>query len=223
MLSIVIPTLNDGHRLAPTLERLNAYESPKELIVCDGGSGDQTFALTAKAGGKFYMAPQGRGQQLAMGADVSVGEWMLFLHADTKLGPGWITTVDRFMKNPDNQYRAAYFMFSLDDPSPAARRIERLVEWRCNTLSLPYGDQGLLINRALYERIGGFNPIPLMEDVDLIRRIPNHRLECLPALAVTSAERYQKGGYFLRPLKNLFCLGLFMLGVSPEFINTIYR
>lgn len=223
MLSIVIPTLNDGHRLSPTLERLSTYEDPKELIICDGGSNDQTFSLTAKAGGKFYMAPEGRGQQLVMGADVSVGDWMLFLHADTKLGPGWATAVNRFMANPDNSFRAGYFIFALDDPSPQARRLERLVEWRCKTLSLPYGDQGLLISRAFYERIGGFNQIPLMEDVDLIRRIAKHRLECLPALAVTSAERYKKSGYFVRPLKNLFCLGLFMLGVSPEFINTIYR
>ena len=223
MLSIVIPTFNDGHRLPPTLERLSAYEGPKELIVCDAGSGDQTFSLTAKAGGKFYMAPEGRGQQLAMGADVSVGEWILFLHADTKLGPGWGTAVNRFIEKPANRFRAAYFIFALDDPAPRARRLERLVEWRCQSLALPYGDQGLLINRAFYERIGGFSPIPLMEDVDLIRRIQKHRLECLPALAITSAERYQKDGYLMRPLKNLFCLGLFMLGVSPQVINNIYR
>ncbi len=194
-----------------------------ELIVSDGGSDDQTFALTAKAGGKFYMAPKGRGDQLQMGADVSVGSWMLFLHADTKLGPGWVTAVNRFMADPENRYRAAYFMFALDDTNPRARTMERIVDWRCKTFSLPYGDQGLLISRAFYERIGGFNAIPLMEDVDLIQRIPNHRLECLPVLAITSADRYRKSGYLLRPLKNLLCLCLFMIGVSPKIINDIYR
>jgi len=223
MLSIVIPTLNEGQRLGSTLERLSSYEGPRELIISDGGSADQTFALTAKAGGKFYMAPKGRGEQLAMGAEVSVGNWMLFLHADTKLGPGWVTAVNRFMTNPQNRYRAAYFMFALDDTASGARRMERIVEWRCKTLSLPYGDQGLLISREFYERLGGFRPIPLMEDVDLVRRVPTHRLECLPALAITSAERYKSGGYVLRPLKNLFCLSLFMLGVSPNVINNIYR
>jgi len=223
MLSIIIPTLNDGHRLAATLQRLSAYEDPREIIISDGGSTDQTFALTAKAGGKFYMAPTGRGQQLAMGADVSVGDWMLFLHADTKLGPGWVTAVNRFMENPDNRFRAGYFMFALDDPAPRARRLEQMVAWRCRTFSLPYGDQGLLISRAMYERLGGFSAIPLMEDVDLIRRIQNHRLECLPALAITSAQRYQQDGYVIRPLKNLLCLALFMVGVSPRIINDFYR
>lgn len=223
MLSIVIPTLNDGHRFGPTLERLRSYEGPMELIVSDGGSEDQTFALTAKAGGRFYMAPKGRGDQLAMGADVSVGDWVLFLHADTKLGPGWVTAVNRFMADPQNRFRAAYFMFALDDTTTGARRLEQLVDWRCKTFSLPYGDQGLLISRQFYDRIGGFRSIPLMEDVDLIRRIQNHRLECLPALAVTSADRYKTGGYILRPLKNLFCLSLFMLGVSPNVINDFYR
>ena len=223
MLSIIIPTLNDEARLGPTLERLNSYEGPKEVIISDGGSNDRTFALTAKAGGKFYMSPRGRGQQLAAGADAAIGDWLLFLHSDTKLGPGWTTAVNRFMKNPGNRFRVGYFTFALDDPSPKARKLERMVDWRCKTFSLPYGDQGLLLNREFYDRLGGFNPIPLMEDVDLIRRIQNHRLENLPALAITSAERFQKGGYILRPLRNLLCLGLFLLGVSPRIIADIYH
>lgn len=223
MLSIVIPTLNDGHRLGPTLDCLAGFDAPKEIIVSDGGSSDQTFAMTAKAGGKFYMSARGRGHQLITGTNASVGDWLLFLHADTKLGPGWMTAVKRFMENPNNRFRAAYFMFALDDTNPQARRVEQLVAWRCKTLSLPYGDQGLLISRAFYERIGGYKPISLMEDVDLIRRVQNHRLECLPALALTSAERFQKGGYILRPLKNLLCLGLFFIGVSPNVINDFYR
>ncbi len=223
MLSFIIPTLNDGRRLGPTLERLVTYEGPKEIIVSDGGSDDQTFALTAKAGGKFYMSPKGRGPQLVAGANVAVGDWLLFVHADTRLGPGWTTAVKRFIENPDNRFRVGYFTFALDDPSPRAQLMERIVHWRCKTLSLPYGDQGLLISRSLYDKLGGFKPIPLMEDVDLVRRIQNHRLEMLPALAITSADRYRKDGYFLRPLRNLFCLLLFMVGVSPQIIADIYQ
>ena len=223
MLSIVIPTLNDGHRLGPTLNRLSAYEGAKEIIVSDGGSDDQTLSLTAKAGGKFYMSSRGRGPQLAAGAETAVGDWLLFLHADTKLGPGWMTAVNRFMEIPENRFRVGYFTFALDDPSPMARNLERMVDWRCKTFSLPYGDQGLLISREFYDRLGGFNPIPLMEDVDLVRRIQNHRLENLPALAITSAERFQRDGYILRPLRNLLCLGLFLLGVSPRLIADFYR
>lgn len=223
MLSFIIPTLNDGHRLGPTLERITLYEAPKEIIISDGGSDDQTFSLTAKAGGKFYMSPMGRGPQLVAGANAAVGDWLLFLHADTRLGPGWMTAINRFIDNPNNRFRVGYFTFALDDPSPRARMVERLVHWRCKTFSLPYGDQGLLISRALYDKLGGFKPIPLMEDVDLVRRIQNHRLEMLPALAITSADRYRKDGYFLRPLRNLFCLLLFFVGVSPQVIADIYQ
>ena len=223
MLSIVIPTLNDGYRLNPTLERINTLESPKEIIISDGGSDDHTFAITAKSGGKFYMSPKGRGAQLATGANAAIGDWMLFIHADTKLGPGWAVAVNRFMENPDNQFRAGYFTFALDDGSEKARRLERMVQWRCLNLSLPYGDQGLLISRAMYDQIGGYNPIPLMEDVDIIQRIPKHRLENLSAFAVTSADRFKKDGYILRPLRNLFCLGLFYMGVPPHIIVDFYN
>ena len=222
MLSIVIPTLNDGHRLSSTLERINAFEGAKEIIVSDGGSDDTTFAITAKAGGKFYMSPKGRGAQLATGASSAVGGWMLFLHADTKLGPGWTGAANRFMGNPNNKFRAGYFTFALDDASKKARNLERMVQWRCQHLSLPYGDQGLLISRAMYDQIGGYNPIPIMEDVDIIQRIPKHRRENLHTLAITSADRFKKDGYILRPLRNLFCLGLFYIGVPPRIITGFY-
>jgi rSAM/selenodomain-associated transferase 2 len=223
MLSIVIPTLNDRQRLGPTLECVNAYEGPKEIIVSDGGSDDQTFSITAQSGGKFYMSPKGRGEQLAAGAHKAIGDWLLFLHADTKLGPGWTVAVNRFMENPDNRFRVGYFTFTLDDLSEQARRLERIVHWRCQKLSLPYGDQGLLISRPMYDSIGGYSPIPLMEDIDIIQRISNHRLENLPALAITSATKFKKDGYILRPLRNLLCLCLFFIGVPSKIIVNFYN
>jgi hypothetical protein len=104
----------------------------------------------------------------------------------------------------------------LDDRSRAARRVERLVAWRCRRLGLPYGDQGLLIHRDLYREVGGFRAIPLMEDVDLARRIGRKRLLMLEADALTSAVRYRRDGFWLRPLRNLTLLGLYWLGVPPE-------
>ncbi|MEQ8195811.1 MAG: glycosyl transferase family 2, partial [Rhodospirillales bacterium] len=88
---------------------------------------------------------------------------------------------------------------------------------------LPYGDQGLLISRGFYDSLGGFKPLPLMEDVDLIRRIGRKRIDVLPVAAITSAERYRRGGYIARPLRNLFCLMLYFLGVVPEKIERFYR
>jgi rSAM/selenodomain-associated transferase 2 len=223
MLSVVIPTLNNSKQLGPTLKCINTFEGPKEIIVSDGGSDDQTSSITAQSGGKFYITTKGRGEQLAAGANLAIGDWLLFLHADTKLGSGWTVVTNRFMENPDNRFRVGYFTFALDDPSDQARRLERMVRWRCQKLSLPYGDQGLLISRPMYDKIGGYNPIPLMEDVDMIQRISNHRLENLSALAITSANKFKQDGYLLRPLRNLFCLSLFFMGVSPRIIASFYN
>jgi hypothetical protein len=118
--------------------------------------------------------------------------------------------------------RAGYFRFALDDPSPVARRLERMVAWRCRALALPYGDQGLLIPRALYRAVGGFRPIPIMEDVDLVRRLGRRRLVALPAEALTSAERWRRDGWTWRSARNLVCLALWFLGVPPRLIRRLY-
>ena len=123
----------------------------------------------------------------------------------------------------DGQHRAGYFLYALDDPAPAAKRLERLVNWRCRTFGLPYGDQALLISRTFYDHLGGFKEIPLMEDVELVRRIGRSRLIPLSTIAVTSAARYRREGYLVRPVLNLFCLGLYFLGLPPAVIERIYR
>jgi glycosyltransferase involved in cell wall biosynthesis len=167
-------------------------------------------------------ATRGRGPQLAAGAAAASGEWLLFLHADCRLSPGWEEAIERFVAAPDAAARAGYFAFALDDPSPAARRLERIVAWRCRKFGLPYGDQGLLIARSLYDAVGGFSALPLMEDVDLVRRLGRARLAPLDASAISSARRYRSGGYVCRPLRNLFCLSLYFAGVPPQRIARLY-
>ena len=159
----------------------------------------------------------------AAGAAVSIGDWLLFLHADTRPQPGWDHIVQNFMADASNRYRAGYFRFALNDTGAAARRIEAMVHWRCRVLSLPYGDQGLLISREFYDFLGGFAPLALMEDVDMARRIGAKRLDPLAAAAVTSAERYRQGGYLLRPARNLLCLGLYLCGFPPRMIAGLYE
>jgi rSAM/selenodomain-associated transferase 2 len=220
-LSVVIPTLNAAHGLGDTLGKL---QSPLvgEIIVVDGGSEDQTIAIAAGVGARIIAAPRGRGAQLAAGAAAARSAWLLFLHADTRLAAGWPRDVAAFMADPSHRAHAAAFRFALDDPSPAARRLERAVAWRCGVLGLPYGDQGLLIGAEHYRRLGGFKAMPIMEDVDLVRRIGRGNIVMLSTPAVTSAARWRRDGWLRRSARNLVCLLLYFLGVPPRAIAAIY-
>ncbi len=219
-LTAIIPTLNAAGTLGATLA---ALPEGIEVIVVDGGSTDGTASIAMRAGVTVELAPRGRGCQLAQGATRASAAWLLFLHGDTVPEPGWYQEASRFMADPINQRRAACFRFALDDASHAARRLERLVAWRTRVLGLPYGDQGLLIARPFYDALGGYRPIPIMEDVDLVRRIGRSRLVRLKAAARTSAARYRRDGYFRRPLRNLICLALYLLHVPPARIARLYE
>ncbi|WP_369413566.1 TIGR04283 family arsenosugar biosynthesis glycosyltransferase [Caldovatus aquaticus] len=216
-----MPTLNAAGTLPATLAALGG--AAQEVVVADGGSSDGTPTVAAALGARVLAAPRGRGAQLAAGAQVARGDWLLFLHADTVLAPGWARAAAGFAADPANAGRAAYFRFALDDPAPQARRLERLVAWRCRWLALPYGDQGLLIARRLYESLGGFRPeLPLMEDVDLVRRLGRRRLVALDVPAVTSAARWRAQGWKRRSARNLACLALWCLGVPARRLAPLY-
>ena len=195
----------------------------REIIVADGGSSDETLARAGSAGARVVIAARGRGVQLAAGAAAASGDWLLFLHADCRLEPGWESAVDAFLTAAEAESRAGYFDLALDDPAPVARRLEHIVAWRCRVLALPYGDQGLLMARTLYDNVGGFAPLPLMEDVDFVRRLGRRRLTRIGARCIASARRYRRDGYLRRPLRNLVCLSLYFAGVPPTRIVRLYR
>jgi len=222
-LDIVIPTLNAAATIARTLSAVSVARGvwPCRIVICDGGSTDDTAAIAHARGAQVITVPPGRGGQLAAGS-AGKSDWLLFLHADTVLSPDWVAAAGVFMESPLAGDHAGYFRLRFDSDSARARTVERLAAWRCRTFGLPYGDQGLLIKRSFYERIGGYRALPLMEDVDLVRRIGRQRLVALDAEAKTSAARYERDGWTLRPLRNLFCLGLFALGVPPHLIARIY-
>ena len=219
---MIIPTLNAAGTVQRLIEQLRTSGLVREIIVVDGGSSDGSFCIARSAGARLLTAPRGRGSQLAAGADAAAGDWLLFLHADCRLGRGWEAAVAAFLAVPEAIGRAGYFDFALDDTTPAARRLERIVAWRCRVLALPYGDQGLLIAHSLYGAVGGFAPLPLMEDVDLVRRLGRRRLARIDSQCVASARRYRREGYWRRPLRNLLCLSLYFAGVSPYRIMRLY-
>jgi rSAM/selenodomain-associated transferase 2 len=225
-LSIIIPALDAAAALPAALAALDEgrlRELVREVLLVDGGSRDATPAIAHAGGARVVAAPRGRGVQLAAGGAIAAGDWLLFLHADTRLSSGWARLVSDFIGDARNRERAAHFRYRLDDASRAARRVEAAVAWRCRRLALPYGDQGLLIAAAFYRALGGFRPLALMEDVDMVRRIGRRRLAALPVEAVTSAARYRRDGFVARPLRNLSCLALYMLGMPPRVLLRLYR
>ncbi len=216
-LSVIIPTLDAAATLPACLDRLAGAD---ELVVVDGGSKDGTSALAAARGARVIETARGRGGQLAAGAEAARGAWLLFLHADTLLGPEWLAAAQAHMDQRPGQ--AAFFSFRLDDAAWQARLIELGVGLRVGALALPYGDQGLLVSRRLYEAVGGFRSLPLMEDVDLVRRLGRRRIRQIDVAAVTSAERWRRDGWWRRSARNLSCLALYTLGASPERIARHY-
>ncbi len=220
---MIVPALNAAEPLPRLLACLCACPLVGEIIVADGGSADRTAAIAEACGALVVAAVCGRGTQLAAGAAAACGRWLLFLHADCRPEPGWPRAVGAFINAPQGDGRAGYFDLALDDAAAAARRLERIVAWRCRFLALPYGDQGLLISRALYDAVGGFAPLPLMEDVDLARRLGRRRLARIGISCMASARRYRQDGYWRRPLRNLVCLSLYFAGVSPNRIVRLYR
>lgn len=222
-ISVVIPALDAERHVEAAIRALAGDDPACEVIVSDGGSTDRTRELARACGALVVTGPRGRGVQMRTGRAAARAPWLLFLHADTRPGPGWRAAVRGFTARPGSAGRAAVFRLRLDDGAPQARRVERLAAWRGRALGLHYGDQGLLVPAALYDRVGGFRPLPLFEDVDLVRRIGRGRIDVLDADAVTSAERYRRGGWWLRPARNLLCLSLYLAGVPPRLVDRLYR
>ncbi|HUO89684.1 MAG TPA: glycosyltransferase [Rhizomicrobium sp.] len=191
MISVVIPALNAQAVLPRCFDSLigaTVRGLVKEVIVADGGSGDDTLTIADAAGCHVVRADKDRGAQLAAGARAARGDWLLFLHPETALEPGWENEAEAFMARTTlEKPRAASFRFALDDFEPRARRRERVAALRGHLFALPYGDQGLLISKRLYQKIGGYRA-GTMADADLVRRIGRARLVQLRARAINAAQ-----------------------------------
>lgn len=229
MITVIIPTLDADQSLTATLSALVPAAVDglvRQVIVADGGSRDRTLRIADDAGAEIVTSLPGRGVQLAAGAALARQPWLLFLHADTVPQPGWERDASAFMERVDDGRRpeaAAAFRFALDDDGLRPRLLEAAVAARLAVLKLPYGDQGLLIPRRLYDAVGGHKPLQLMEDVDLIRRLGRRRTVILRTAALTSAARYKREGYARRVARNLTCLSLYYLQVPIPVIARLYE
>jgi len=220
-LSIVIPTLNSANQLATTvaclMEGLDAG-LVRELVVSDGGSGDDTLRIADDLGARLVSGTASRGEQLQRGAGVAQGGWMLFLHADTQLSGGWSDVVRAHIRSSD---RAGYFRLRFRADGFRPRFFEAGANLR-SRLGLPYGDQGLLISRDLYDGIGGYPDYPLMEDVAIVQKLRG-KLAALDAIVLTDPARYQQNGWYRRGIFNMWTLLRFRMGADPEKLAVQYR
>lgn len=219
-LTVVIPTLNEAERLPRLLSDLEGLDA--EIVVVDGGSEDATVDIAVERGVRVLEAERGRGLQFRAGVAASDRPWLFFLHADSRLDPSALTALRTFLEDarPDD---FAHYRFALE----GAGRLHRLIEFgqglREACLGLPYGDQGLVVSRALYERASGYPAWPIMEDVGLVDRLGRlGRRVVLPARLVTSSRRYDAHGVLLGWLRNLTLIALFRLHVPVERLARWY-
>lgn len=226
-MSVIIPTLNAGETLQRTLLSLRPAALAglvREVVIADGGSSDRTLDMAAEAGARLVQSARGRGVQLATGANAARGGWLLFLHADTTLDKGWVEEVSGIVDADEDH--VAVFRLRFDEEGLAPSLVAAGAMIRTRLFLSPYGDQGLLLPRRLYEAIGGYRPMPLFEDVDIIDRLLKHggrrSLFVMKSAAKTSADRYRRSGYAKRVVKNSLCLFLYRLGVPPSKIAAFY-
>lgn len=220
-ISVVIPVLNAADTLpACVVALMEGVETGliRELIVSDGGSCDDTRHIAEDIGAIWVTGAPSRGGQLRRGCSVAQGEWILTLHADTVLEAGWSTVVSAHL----GYSQAGYFKLAFSSSGFAAQFVAAWANLRSGLYGLPYGDQGLLVPRVLYNRVGGYADIPLMEDVALVLALKGH-LSALDARAVTSAEKYERAGWLRCGMRNLWTLGRYFAGVPVAKLAAEYR
>ncbi|MEM8996303.1 MAG: TIGR04283 family arsenosugar biosynthesis glycosyltransferase [Acidobacteriota bacterium] len=219
-LSIVLPTLDEEKTLLPSLEQALALSD--DVWVSDGGSRDGTVALARGLGARVVEGPPGRGGQLNRGFRAAAGDVVLFLHADTLL-PG--DAVDQILRAVGDGAEAGGFHVRYAGGGHELSGLgHRLVRWRTRLSSWPLGDQAQFVTRRAFEEVGGFAEWPILEDLDLIRRLSRRgRVRILEGPVTTSARRFASGGVARTVATNWLIWGLYFIGVPPRRLARFYR
>ena len=222
MISIVVPMLDEIDTIADCLRRLYAQAPGAEIIVIDGGSMDGSPDVAASVPGTVLArASRGRGSQLAAGARLATSDKLVFLHVDTRLDDGWPSEVEDILARPG--VSAGAFHYRIDSAQLKYRIIEKGVELRNSLLQLPYGDQGLFMLKSLYDRVKGYREWPIMEDVDLVRRLRREgRITIARASATTSPRTWERHSAAFGVLRNWILVALYFCGVSPFRLARYY-
>lgn len=220
-ISIVVPTLNEEESLVATLA--SAREpGVREIIVVDGGSTDRTPELAAQHADRVLAARIGRAHQMNAGAAVAAGEVLIFLHADTLLPKGFSDAVSKVLA--DRMVVGGRFDVSLVPASPLLWLTATLLNLRSRLTRISTGDQAMFVRREVFERLGGFPPILLMEDVEFSRGLKRvGQVACLRQHVTTSSRRWRQDGVVRTVLLMWSLRVLYFCGVSPERLHRFYR
>jgi len=218
-ISIIIPTLNEEDSIRETLRALQVFETA-EIILVDGGSTDATLLIAGDYDIKILHAPRGRGSQLQFGADAATGDILWFLHADTIVSPDSVRQIKTALKNP--QMVGGNFTIRFD----GTRRAAKFLTWlypNLGKIGLIYGDSAIFARREVYQKMGGFKPFPIFEDLDFVERLKKEgEIVTLPAVVATSSRRFENKSFILTFLRWTILQVLYWLGVSPYRLLKIY-
>jgi len=219
--SVIVPTLNEAANIRGCLQPLQCRRQWLEIIVADGGSGDGTREAATPLADQVLTAPRGRALQMNAGAGIARGKVLIFLHADTRLPPDAFPLIQRAL---EQGHRWGRFDVELAGRHPLLPVVAASMNLRSRLSGIATGDQAIFVTRELFEQVGGYPPQPLMEDIELSRRLRRHgRPACLRRKARTSARRWEHFGV-IRTIALMWWLRLrYFLGTDPERLNRLYR
>ncbi len=223
--SIIIPVLNEQDLINPLIQHLRtqALINTAEVIVVDANQNGSTINLIHDRKTTCATSEPGRARQMNAGAAIARGEILIFLHADTKLPEDTLKKIAEVLEN--KQLVAGAFDLAIDSNRLILKYIAVRARLRSRLNRIPYGDQAIFIRRSYFDKIGRFKEMPLMEDIDLMRRIKKDgkRIYILKDRVSTSARRWEREGVIRTTLKNQILVSLYYLGVSPEKLAAYYR
>ena len=223
-LSIIVPTLDEASHLPLLFADLNLWPYEYDLMIVDGGSKDLTVSIAKIQGVNILKSPKkSRGYQLKIGASKAKGDWLLFLHADSRLDPEWANSLLKIISKKSSKDSAWYFDFKVNRKEIIFRLLEIAVFIRSNLLKEPYGDQGLLISKELYLSTGGYKDLYLMEDLDFVQRLARARkLRGLGVCLITHGRKWSKGGVIKNAIKNASLRTRWRNGASTKMLFNEY-
>jgi rSAM/selenodomain-associated transferase 2 len=223
--SIIIPVLHENRAIREAIGRVRSLSggADAEIIVSDGDPAGGTLRVILDGAVRKLLSEPGRGRQLNRGAGAASGEILIFLHADTKLRPDALSRIGEVLR--DRTLAGGAFDLAIDSPRPVFRLIERVASIRTRLTRIPYGDQAIFLRRSWYRSLGGFRDLPIMEDVDLMRRLKRSgvRIAILRERVVTSARRWEQEGILYTTLRNWILVTLFLCGVDAGRLVRWYR